>query len=57
MAARRRKSSRGKKKRTTKKARPGLPSPGTIVEVRTMALPSGKKIRILRTNQKDPYDP
>jgi len=34
-----------------------LPTPDTIIEVREMTSPSGKKIRLLRTNQKDPYDP
>lgn len=37
--------------------RPGLPPPDTIIEIREMSTPSGKKIRLLRTNQKDPYDP
>ncbi|HKC79646.1 MAG TPA: hypothetical protein VKB91_00515 [Gemmatimonadaceae bacterium] len=40
-----------------RRARPGLPTPDTIIEIREMMSPSGKKIRLLRTNQQDPYDP
>ena len=55
--ARVRKPASGSDKGRVVRTRPGLPTPDTIIEVREMTSPSGKKIRLLRTNQKDPYDP
>lgn len=53
----RKKPASGSQKGRVGTTRPGLPTPDTIVEIREMTSPSGKKIRLLRTNQKDPYDP
>lgn len=37
--------------------RPGLPDPRTVVAVKTVTSPRGKKFRILETTEKDEYDP
>jgi hypothetical protein len=71
MAPRRGKKSRGAAAKAGKKSakaaptktprpvakRPGLPSPDTVVEVSELTSPSGKTYRLLKTNQRDPYDP
>ena len=36
---------------------PGLPDPKTIVSERTFVSPKGTRFRIIRTTEKDPYDP
>jgi hypothetical protein len=36
---------------------PGLPDKETIVSERTFTSPKGKRYRIIRTTEKDPYDP
>jgi hypothetical protein len=36
---------------------PGLPDPKTVVSERTLISPRGRRFRILRTTEKDPYDP
>lgn len=54
---RNKKPASGSDKGRVVRTRPGLPAPETIIEVREMTSPRGKKIRLLRTNQKDPYDP
>jgi hypothetical protein len=35
----------------------GLPDKETIVSERTFTSPKGKRYRIIRTTEKDPYDP
>ena len=35
----------------------GLPDPKTIVSERTFVSPKGTRFRIIRTTEKDPYDP
>ncbi len=36
---------------------PGLPSKETVISERTFTSPKGKHYRIIRTTEKDPYDP
>jgi len=36
---------------------PGLPDPKTVISERTFVSPKGTRFRILRTTEKDPYDP
>jgi hypothetical protein len=36
---------------------PGLPDKKVIVSERTFISPKGKQYRIIRTTEKDPYDP
>jgi hypothetical protein len=36
---------------------PGLPDPKTVVSERTLISPKGTRFRIIRTTEKDPYDP
>ena len=36
--------------------RPGLPEEATVVSEETITSPKGRKYRILRTTQTDPYD-
>lgn len=36
---------------------PGLPDPKTVVSERTFVSPKGRRFRIIRTTEKDPYDP
>jgi hypothetical protein len=36
--------------------RPGLPEEATVVSEETVTSPKGRKYRILRTTQMDPYD-
>ena len=36
---------------------PGLPDPKTVVSERTLVSPKGTRFRIIRTTEKDPYDP
>jgi hypothetical protein len=36
---------------------PGLPDKATIVSERTFTSPKGRRYRIIRTTEKDPYDP
>jgi hypothetical protein len=51
-------SGRGKRPRdgNREKRRPGLPDPAAIVEVNRFTSPKGKRYRIIRTTEKDPYD-
>ncbi len=50
-----------KPQRRTSKSRnppnPGLPDPKTVISERTLISPKGTRFRILRTTEKDPYDP
>jgi hypothetical protein len=49
---------KGQKKPRGKPARnPGLPDKETVVSERTFTSPKGKRYRIIRTTEKDPYDP
>jgi hypothetical protein len=55
-----RKSSRKSPKEAAVSVRPrnpGLPDPKTVVSERTFISPKGRRFRILRTTEKDPYDP
>jgi hypothetical protein len=36
---------------------PGLPDPKTVISERTFVSPKGTRFRIIRTTEKDPYDP
>jgi hypothetical protein len=36
---------------------PGLPDPASVVSERVFVSPKGRRYRILRTTEKDPYDP
>jgi hypothetical protein len=36
---------------------PGLPDPKSVVSERVFISPKGRRYRILRTTDKDPYDP
>jgi hypothetical protein len=36
---------------------PGLPDPETVVSERIFISPKGRRYRILRTTERDPYDP
>ena len=36
---------------------PGLPDPKTVISERVLVSPKGRQYRILRTTEKDPYDP
>ena len=36
---------------------PGLPDPKSVVSERVLISPKGRRFRILRTTEKDPYDP
>jgi hypothetical protein len=36
---------------------PGLPDPETVVSERVFTSPKGRRYRILRTTDRDPYDP
>jgi hypothetical protein len=36
---------------------PGLPDPESVVSERIFISPKGRRYRILRTTDKDPYDP
>jgi hypothetical protein len=42
---------------TVRPRNPGLPDPKTVVSERTFISPKGRRFRILRTTEKDPYDP
>lgn len=37
--------------------RPGLPEKASVVGSKTFTSPKGKKYRIIKTTEKDPYDP
>ena len=37
--------------------RPGLPDPETVISVTEFTSPKGRRYRILRTTEKDEYDP
>ncbi|HVR96115.1 MAG TPA: hypothetical protein VMW27_05845 [Thermoanaerobaculia bacterium] len=37
-------------------SRPGLPAPESVVSEKTFTSPKGKRYRILRTDETDPYD-
>ena len=36
---------------------PGLPDPESVISERVFISPKGRRYRILRTTDKDPYDP
>jgi hypothetical protein len=49
---------KGQKRPTPSKApNPGLPDKGTVISERTLTSPKGKRYRIIRTTERDPYDP
>jgi hypothetical protein len=46
-----------KKPKRAGRRNPALPDKETVVSERTLTSPKGKRYRIIRTTQKDPYDP
>jgi hypothetical protein len=40
----------------SRKARPGLPDPSSIVSVKTFTSPKGRRYRIIETDEPDAYD-
>jgi hypothetical protein len=40
-----------------KSPNPGLPDPESVVSERVFISPKGRRYRILRTSEQDPYDP
>ena len=55
MTKKARKTKRRVAKRKTK--RPGLPDAASVVSEATLRSPSGRTYRVLRTTERDPYDP
>lgn len=49
-----RRSSSGRPR--SKKPRPGLPDPASVLSEKTFASPAGRSYRILRTSERDVYD-
>ncbi|MES2196182.1 MAG: hypothetical protein V4517_17325 [Pseudomonadota bacterium] len=39
------------------KPRAGLPNPASVVSETTLRSPTGRTYRVLRTTERDPYDP
>jgi hypothetical protein len=55
-----RKSRRGTPRETPQSGKtpnPGLPDPESVVSERVFVSPKGRRYRVLRTTEKDPYDP
>jgi hypothetical protein len=50
------KKRRGKPKLASE-PNPGLPDTATVIAEREFTSPKGKRYRIIRTTQRDPYDP
>jgi hypothetical protein len=48
---------RGENPGSARPRNPGLPDPKTVVSERTFVSPKGRRFRIIRTTEKDPYDP
>jgi hypothetical protein len=48
---------RGSARAAGRPRNPGLPDPKTVVSERTLVSPKGTRFRVLRTTEKDPYDP
>ena len=47
----------GEKTSPSERARPGLPDPSSVVAETAFVSPKGRRYRILRTDEKDAYDP
>jgi hypothetical protein len=47
----------GKTPQPGKPPNPGLPNPESVVSEQVFISPKGRRYRILRTTEKDPYDP
>jgi hypothetical protein len=47
----------GRAKKDTRKSRPGLPDPASVVAVKTFTSPKGRQYRIIETDETDAYDP
>jgi hypothetical protein len=47
----------GARRAAPSKRRPGLPDEASVVSETTLTTRKGTTYRILRTNEKDPYDP
>jgi hypothetical protein len=45
----------GRKRKS--KTRPGLPDSSSVVSETTLRSPAGRTYRVLRTTERDPYDP
>jgi hypothetical protein len=39
-----------------RRVRPGLPAAGSVLSTKTFTSPKGNRYRILKTDEKDPYD-
>jgi hypothetical protein len=48
---------RRKKPRSSSEPNPGLPDKATVISEREFISPKGKRYRIIRTTERDPYDP
>ena len=48
---------RGAGRKRKSKTRAGLPNPASVVSETTLRSPAGRTYRVLRTNERDPYDP
>jgi len=48
---------RRKKPKSPSGPNPGLPDKATVVSEREFTSPKGKRYRIIRTTERDPYDP
>jgi hypothetical protein len=57
MAKRKGRKSQGGTPASGRSRNPGLPDPKTVVSERTLVSPKGTRFRIIRTTEKDPYDP
>ena len=44
-------------KQSSSEPNPGLPDKATVVSEREFTSPKGKRYRIIKTTQRDPYDP
>jgi hypothetical protein len=56
VAKKARKTKRGAARRKTKR-RTGLPDAASVVSETTLRSPSGRTYRVIRTTERDPYDP
>jgi hypothetical protein len=48
---------RRKKPKPSSEPNPGLPDEATVISEREFTSPKGKRYRIIKTTQRDPYDP
>jgi hypothetical protein len=48
---------KGQRRQRPRTSNPGLPDKATVISERTFTSPKGKRYRVIRTTEKDPYDP